>query len=328
MDDMLSILSMGRLAVNRVLTRLLACQALAVGLFVRSSFAEDDGPASECPRPADVLAGLAQVVTSRSTTLSTGDLVIHDYGETWAIEVRGRSSTYSDPSRDCVERARVATVFAALVLEPVDADQPLAEPPAQLPTPPQPLAPASVAASATSPARPDAGPGRPWHVGVRSSFDYFSGGRTLVGGDLFVTSSWGRWVIAELGAGGRVGTDEPLRSGQLTTRAATVTVAAGLELTSRGRLAGSAVVVQAQAYLVHFAAQQSGQHPEQTALLDGWTVAVEPRLALALTRRLSLTASGGVGYALRPIIIREQGITRPSMSGLVLSAHVGGGFSF
>ena len=154
MDDMLTVLSMGRLAVNRVLTRLLACQALAVGLFARSSFAEDDGPASECPRPADVLAGLAQVVTSRFAILSAGDMVIHDYGETWAIEVRGRTSTYSDAPRDCVERARVATVFAALVIEPVDADQALAEPLAQLPPSAQPLAPASVAASATLPARP------------------------------------------------------------------------------------------------------------------------------------------------------------------------------
>ncbi len=328
MDDMLTVLLMGRLAVNRVLTRLLACQALAAGLFVRSSFAEDDGPASECPRPADVLAGLAQVVTSRFAILSAGDMVIHDYGETWAIEVRGRTSTYSDAPRDCVERARVATVFAALVLEPVDGDQALAEPLAQLPPSAQPLAPASVAASATLPARPAAGPGRSWHVGVRSSFDYFSGGRALVGGDIFVASSWGRWFVAELGAGGRVGADEPLRSGQLTTRAATVAAAAGLELTSRGRLARSAVVVQAQAYLVHFDADQSGKSPEQTALLDAWTVAVEPRVALALTRRLSLAASAGVGYALRPIIIHAQGITRPSMSGLVLSARVGGGVSF
>jgi hypothetical protein len=323
---MLGILSMGRLAVNRVLARLLACQALAVGLFVRSSFAEDEGPASECPRPADVLAGLAQVVTSRVAVLPAGDIVIHDYGETWAIELRGRTSTYSDARRDCIERARVATVFAALVLEPVDADEPAAKP--QLPPSPLPLAPAMVAASATSPARPDAESGRRWHVGVRSSFDYFSGGRTLVGGDLFVTSSWGRWFLAELGAGGRVGADEPLRGGRLTTRAGTVAAAAGLKLASLGRLAGSAVVVQAQAYLVRFAAQPSGQRPEQTALLDGWTVAAEPRLALALTRRLGLAASAGVGYALRPIIIREQGITRPGMSGLVLSAHVGGGFSF
>jgi hypothetical protein len=255
-------------------------------------------------------------------------MVIRDYGETWAIEVRGRTSTYSDAPRNCVERARVATVFAALVIEPVDADQALVELPAQLPPSPQPLAPASVAASATSPARPAAGPGRSWHVGVRSSFDYFSGGRALVGGDIFVASSWGRWVVAELGAGGRVGADEPLRSGQLTTRAATVAAAAGLELASRGRLAGSAVVAQAQAYLVHFDADQSGKRPEQTALLDAWTVVVEPRLALALTRRFSLAASAGVGFALRPIIIREQGIAQPGMSGLVLSAHVGGGFSF
>jgi hypothetical protein len=326
MDDMLTVLAMGRLAVNRVFTRLLACQALALGLFARSSFAEEHSPASECPRPADVLAGLAQVVTSRFATLSAADIVIHDYGETWALEVRGRTATYSDAGRDCVERARVATVFAALVLEPIDGDQALAEP-AQLPPSPQPLAPASVAVSATT-AAPAAGPELSWHVGVRSSFDYFSGGRTLVGGDIFVASSWGRWFVAELGAGGRVGADEPLRSGRLTTRAATIAATAGLEMASRGRVAGSAVVVQAQAYLVHFGVEQSGQRPEQTALLDAWTVAVEPRLALALTRRLSLAASAGVGYALRPIIIREQGITRPSMSGLVLSAHVGGGFSF
>jgi hypothetical protein len=329
---MLSVLSMGRVAVNRLLRRLLACQALAVALFARSSFAEaeDDGPANECPRPADVLAGLAQVVTvtSRFAPLSADDIVIHDYGESWAVEVRGRSSTYSDAARDCVERARVATVFAALVLEPVDADRPLAEPLAALPPSPQPLVAASVAGSAASADRPAAGPERTWHVGVRSSFDYFSGGSTLMGGDVFVASSWGRCFLAELGAGGRVGSDEPVRGGQLTIRAATVAASGGLVLISRGRLAGSAVVAQVQGHLVHFAAQQSGQHPEQTALLDAWTVAAEPRLALALTRRLSLAASVGVGYALRPIVIREQGASRPSMSGLVLSGHVGGDFSF
>jgi hypothetical protein len=321
---MLGVLSMGRVAVNRLLRRLLACQALAVVLFARSSFAEEDGAASECPRPADVVAGLAQVVNPRFAPLSAADIVIHDYGETWDIDVRGRTAPYADPSRNCVERARVATVFAALVLEPVDADSSVAKPPAPLPPPPEPPA----APVVTAPARPAVGTERSWHVGLRSSLDYFSGGSTLVGGDLFVASSFGRWFLAELGVGGRVGADEPLPGGQLTTRAATVVAAAGIAPISRGLLSGSAVVVQAQAYLVHFAAQQSAQRPEQTALLDGWTVAVEPRLALALTHRLALAASAGVGYALRPIVIREQGITRPSMSGLVLSSHVGVGFSF
>jgi hypothetical protein len=90
---------------------------------------------SECPRLADVVTGLGQVLTTEQTEDSAHEMVIRDRGASWSIEVRGHAATYSDPSRDCAERARVATVFAALALEPVDDDAPVksavqAEPPA------------------------------------------------------------------------------------------------------------------------------------------------------------------------------------------------------
>jgi hypothetical protein len=100
----------------------LALLVLAAGLRARGSRADDGARASDCPSAADVMAGLGEVLSARGGDAATAGLVIRDYGTTWDIAVRGRVSSYSDPARDCKERARVATVFAALVLEPFDFD--------------------------------------------------------------------------------------------------------------------------------------------------------------------------------------------------------------
>jgi hypothetical protein len=121
---------MGRLSVNRLHRGLLACVTLASSLCARSSPAGDNVAASTCPRLAEVVAGLGQVLTGKPGEISPAEIQIHDYGTTWDIEVRGRVSAYSDPARDCAERARVATVFAALIVEPFDADRGAAHAPA------------------------------------------------------------------------------------------------------------------------------------------------------------------------------------------------------
>jgi hypothetical protein len=95
-------------------------------MLARSSQAAEaeDVPRCECPSVADVEAGLAQVLTTRLGSRSAAGIEIHDQGPTWTIEVLGHASTYSDPSRDCAERGRVAVVFAALILEPLEGDLP------------------------------------------------------------------------------------------------------------------------------------------------------------------------------------------------------------
>jgi len=114
---------MARLSFDNLLRGLLACLTLATGLWARTSQANDDLPASDCPRLDDVAAGLGQVLTTKLGDTPGAGIELRDHGTTWDIEVRGRAATYSDPARDCQERARVAIVFAALVLEPLDADR-------------------------------------------------------------------------------------------------------------------------------------------------------------------------------------------------------------
>jgi hypothetical protein len=69
------------------------------------------------------VAGLKQVLTTEQAEDAANQIMIRDDGASWSIEVRGHASTYSDPARNCTERARVAAVFAALALEPVDTEE-------------------------------------------------------------------------------------------------------------------------------------------------------------------------------------------------------------
>jgi hypothetical protein len=134
---------MGRLSLNSPLRGLVACLTVgSTGLCARSSCAADADAAARCPNTADVVAGLAQILEAKPGNAWATEIVIHDQGSSWEIEVRGHRSTYSDPARNCEERARVATVFAALVLEPLDADQTgVSVPAAAKKTPPRPAPP-------------------------------------------------------------------------------------------------------------------------------------------------------------------------------------------
>jgi hypothetical protein len=114
---------MGRLSLHPSVRGLLASLTLAAGMYARTSHAEGGDPASECPRPADVVSGLGQILSAKPGDAWATEIVIRDQGATWEIEVRGHRSAYTDPARDCPERTRVATVFAALALEPLDTDQ-------------------------------------------------------------------------------------------------------------------------------------------------------------------------------------------------------------
>jgi hypothetical protein len=167
-----------------------------------------------------------------------------------------------------------------------------------------------------------------WQLGLLSALEYFSGGQTLAGGDLFVASALGRWFSAELRAGGRLGTNEPLPGGRLTTRAATASAGVGFNLWSRRRSVRAALVLRAQGYLVQFRVEQFGEGRTPTALLGALALAAEPQLSLPLTRHLSLVASAGAGFPLHGIVVRTQGTENRGMSGLIVSASLGGVVTF
>jgi len=89
-----------------------------------AAMVDSDG---DCPSGADVDSALAQLL--RAGSGSSAAVTVRDLGTNWTVQVAGRSATYSDPDRNCLERTRIAAVFAALVLEPPDVGDPSPAPP-------------------------------------------------------------------------------------------------------------------------------------------------------------------------------------------------------
>ena len=198
---------------------------------------------------------------------------------------------------------------------------PPAPPATPPPTPPPPAVPALVVAS-TQPAET----GR-WQLGILTTYDSFGGGQRFVGGDLFAAARLGRWFVAELGAGGRVGADQPLPGGLLHARAATVGVATGIRLWPQRQI-GLALMLRAQEYLVQYAAEASGDSGTRTTLLGAFVLAAESRLTVALARHFALEATAAVGFPPRGIVVRIQGTESHSMSGLFVSGSLAGVLTF
>jgi len=109
--------STGRARSRRLLLGVIACLSLAS---TRAALAADE--TSDCPRLSEVVAALGQVVTADVAQAAASEIAIRDLGSSWQIEVRGRASSYAEPARNCAERAKVAAVFAALVIDPPDRD--------------------------------------------------------------------------------------------------------------------------------------------------------------------------------------------------------------
>ena len=200
-----------------------------------------------------------------------------------------------------------------------------APPPAQAPSSPPP---AAVSVVPASPVRPTGGPKGHWRLGTLWTFEYFSGRQNLTGADLVVGARLGRWFLAELRAGGRLGTEETLPGGRLTARAAAAAAAGGLYFRSPHPAIGAAVMLRVQAYLVQFRAEDSGRGDTRTVLLGAFALAAEPRLMVAFTRRFSVETSASVGLLPRGIVVRTQGTEAPSISGFVVSGSLGGVLTF
>jgi hypothetical protein len=109
--------------------RCLGWLILALLLYPRLARPALADSAGSCPASAEVDAALAQLLSARSDRASSAAVTVQDLGTSWSVQVAGRSATYSDPDRNCLERTRIAAVFAALVLEPPDVGEPSPAPP-------------------------------------------------------------------------------------------------------------------------------------------------------------------------------------------------------
>jgi hypothetical protein len=251
--------------------------------------------------------------------------------EPWASSEPGGIRTVQlSPAADAagpVARAARSRELALAIAEIIRRRGIPLAPPHETPTPaPLPVLAAPVVVVA--PAQPSGGsPGR-WQLGVSPTYDYFAGGQSLAGGDLFMAARLGRWLLAEVRAGGRIAAEQPLSNGYLSSRAATVGLAAGILFWPASRPLGAALMLRAQEYLVQFRADTSGDAGTRTALLGAFVLAAEPRVIVALTRRFALQATAAVGFPPRGIVVRTQGIQARSMSGLVLSASLAGVLTF
>jgi len=209
-------------------------------------------------------------------------------------------------------RSRELALAIAELIRRLEITRPLpAEPPP--PPPPPPIVAVPIAP-------PEAPPG-PFGIAALSSFEYFTGGQWLAGGDLALTVALGRWALGDLRVGGRFAGGETLPAGRLSARAGTAALGAGLNAWSRRRTLGFALMFRAQGYGVEYRAELPDS--SRTAVLGAFVVAVEPRLIVAVTRRISIAAGAAAGLPLHGIVVRTQGVETDSMSGLVLSGSLG-----
>jgi hypothetical protein len=211
-------------------------------------------------------------------------------------------------------RSRELALAIAELIRRLEITRPLPSQPLPPPPPPPPIV-------VAPPAPSEAPPGR-WGIAALSSFDYFTGGQWLAGGDLSLAVLLGRWTVGEVRGGARFVNGETLPGGSLTARAGTAALGAGLNVWSKGRAVGFVLMGRAQGYGVAYRAEL-GDGGARTALLGAFVVAVEPRLLLAVTRRISIAASAAAGLPVHGIVVRTQGVETASMSGLALSSHLG-----
>lgn len=75
---------------------------------------------STCPTPEAVDAAVRSLLGPSHPGDENGAsvVVVRDLGDQYLVSVKGSSRAYADDARDCAARARVAAVFAALVLAP------------------------------------------------------------------------------------------------------------------------------------------------------------------------------------------------------------------
>lgn len=217
-------------------------------------------------------------------------------------------------------RSRELALAIAELVRRLEITRPLA--PAPPPSPPPGSPPVVIP---VTPPPPEVTPGRP-QLALLSSFDAFTGGQKLAGGDVCVAAPIGRWLVAEVRIGGRILTGATSPAG-LTARAGTAAVAAGLNFSSR-RPVGYVLMLRAQGYAIDYRLDPAADGGARTARLGAFVAVLESRLLLAVTYRLSVAAAVAAGLPIHGIVVRSQGAMTESLTGLALSAHLGAMVTF
>lgn len=154
-----------------------------------------------CPARDAVLVALAPVVRPAADGRAGAARVV-DQGDRFDVSAAGQRAQYSDPARDCGERARIAAVFIALALNP-----PVLAPAA---APPH-VAPPPSAEVAAAPAPTVASPAAAWWwaVGAGARLDATTAGHqpssTVVTPGAEVRAALGRGAVGLFAVAGALG---------------------------------------------------------------------------------------------------------------------------
>ena len=249
--------------------------------------------------------------------------------EPWASSEPGAARTIRLTSADGTLPVARAARSRELALAIAEIIRRRATAPARVPETLTPVAPpvsAIPVVAASPPAMAEEPPSR-WQLGISPTYDYFDGGKRFAGGDLFMGARMGRWLLAEVRAGGRVASEQAVPGGSLSAHAATVGVAVGVLSWPERRRVGAALMLRAEEYWVQFRVGLDDGRT-RTALLGAFVLAAEPRLIVALARRVAIEATSGIGFLPHGIVVRTQGMQTRSVSGLFLSASLAGVLSF
>ena len=216
-------------------------------------------------------------------------------------------------------RSRELALAIAELIRRLEITRPLPPAPPPPAAPPPPLAPPLVVA----PSSPPEEPRHRWQLGALTSFEAFTGGPWLAGGDLSVGASFGRWVALDLRAGGRSVEGLSSSSERLSARAGVASIGAGLSVWSRRHPVGFAAMLRAQGFGVEYRLGSTGEDPARTTRLGALVATVEPRLLVRMSGHIALALGGAAGLALHGVVVRVQGVETSRMSGLLLSGNLG-----
>lgn len=217
-------------------------------------------------------------------------------------------------------RSRELALAIAELIRRLEITQPLHPQPPPAPPPP----PTLVLSTSAAPEEPH----RRWRLAVLSSFEAFTGGQKMAGGDISFGARIGRWILGEVRVGGRFVDGQSSPVARLTGRAGTASVAIGPSIWSEHRTVGFEPMLRAQGYAIDYRAESPGDGGARTARLGALTVAAEPRLIVAISGRIALTAAVGVGIPLHGIMVRTQGAKTDSLTGVTISAGLGAAVTF
>ena len=241
-----------------------------------------------------------------------------------ARTIRLTSADGTLPVARAARSRELALAISEIIRRRATAPTPSAAPPPEVVAQVPPAVSASVTAS--PPAAVEKVPSH-WQLGISPTYDYFDGGQRFAGGDLFVGSRLGRWLLAEVRAGGRVASEQAVPGGSVSVHATTAGVAVGVVYWPERRPVGAALMLRAEEYWAQFHVRLDDGRA-RTALLGAFVLAAEPRLIVAITRQVAIEATFGIGFLPHGIVVRTQGMQTQSVSGLFVSASLAGVLSF